>query len=248
MAPLEGSRSPFQPVLDNRTDGATALFQQFAALARDQSAAAILQGLQDCRHTFPLMAVWTYALKQFAAPTTDLAAVAGDMAQQTRTIVRQGAAALQPYGAVVTLSNSSLVRRAILATGVELRVFCARSQPGGEGRQLAESLARAGIQAEVFNDGNMELVTAAADVVALGADQYADTGFINKVGSARMAALARQQNRPVLVLAKPFKETPQLPLLTPEFASLDVETQGTRSRQIVFEYVPWQPQIQLVTG
>jgi len=248
LVPLESSRSPFQPILDNRTDGATALFQQFVALAKDQSPAAILQGLQDCRHTFPLMAVWTYALKQFAVPATDLAVVAGDMARQTRAVVRQGAAALQPYGAVVTLSNSSLVRRAILAAGAELCVFCARSQPGGEGRQLAESLARAGMQAEVFEDDNMELVVAAADVVALGADQYADTGFINKVGSASMATLARQQNRPVLVLAEPFKETPQLPPLTPELASLDVETQGARSRQLVFEYVPWQSPIRLITG
>ena len=241
------SPSPFQSILINRTHGASALLHRFVQLAQDQPPGMVQAGLRACQETFPLMAGWPYALEHIArGESLDQVAVA--MARQTQVTITRGVAALQDYLTVLTLSHSSLVRRTIIAGKERLGpIYCAASQPGGEGHLLAESLRQEGVKALVLKDEKAYQVIEDVDAVLLGSDQYDDEGFINKVGSRRLAERAGELGKPVLVLAEGFKRVTRLPELTPALAELELELEGRVSREVFFELVPWQPHVRLVS-
>ena len=241
------SSSPFQTILTNRTHGASALLHRFVQLAQDQPPGMVQEGLRACQETFPLMAGWPYALEHIArGESLDQVAVA--MARQTQVTITRGVAALQDYLTALTLSHSSLVRRTIIAGKERLGpIYCAASQPGGEGHLLAESLRQEGVKALVLKDEKAYQVIEDVDAVLLGSDQYDDEGFINKVGSRRLAERAGELGKPVLVLAEGFKRVARLPELTPELAELELETGAQVSRQTIFELVPWRSHIRLVS-
>jgi|GEM_PF-6978208 len=242
------SPSPFQSILANRTHGASALFYQFVQLALEQPSGTVQEGLRACLEIFPQMAVWSYALERITQDES-LDEVAADMARQTQATIARGVAALQDYLTVLTLSHSSLVRRTIIACKERVGpVYCAASQPGGEGHLLAESLRQEGVKALVTKDEQATQLIEDVNVVLLGADQYDEGGFINKVGSKRLARRAGELDKPVLVLAEEFKRVTRLPELTPELAELELETEGRVSREIMFEMVPWQSHISLVSN
>ncbi|MFC1543442.1 hypothetical protein ACFL4K_02750 [Candidatus Neomarinimicrobiota bacterium] len=203
------------------------------------------EGLQACQATFPLMAVWPYALERIGRGE-NLNEIAAAMARQTQAVINIGTAALKQYSAVLTLSNSSLVRQSLIACKRRL-VYCAESQPGGEGYLLAESLRQEGVKALIVEDERTPQIMAEADIILLGADQYDDSGFINKVGSRRLAELAGALDKPVLVLAEGFKRVARLPHLIPELARLEVKAGGEILRQTIFELVPWRPHVRLVS-
>lgn len=241
------SPSPFQTILANRTHGASALFYQFVQLAQGQPLEIVQEGLRAGRETFPLMAVWPHALERVKGDES-LDEVAADMARQTQATITRGAAALDSCHAVLTLSHSSLVRRTVIAGKEGLGpVYCAASQPGGEGYLLAESLLQEGVEALIVKDEQAVQLIEEVDAVLLGADQYDDDGFINKAGSKRLAERAGELDKPVLVLAEGFKRVSRLPELTPELAQLELEQEGRVSRQTMFELVRWQPHISLVS-
>lgn len=246
----EHSISPafYQAILTNRTDGASALFRQFTELAEGQPPDIVQEGLRSCQDTFPLMAVWSYTLEHLTEGRS-LAEIAAAMARQTEVVIEHGAAALTKYSAVLTLSNSSLVRHAIVACKQQLRpAYCAESQPGGEGLALAESLRQEGVEALLVKDDQALRIMAEVDVGLLGADQYDDEAFINKVGSKRLVEHTGKLGKPMLVLAEGFKRVAQLPRLTPELAQLEVNVGGQVSLKTVFELVPWQSHVRLITN
>ncbi len=240
--------SSFQAILANRADGASALFDQFVKSACGKPLDTVLAGLRACRDTFPLMAVWPYALARLTEEQPELEPIATQMAAQGRAVVAGAAKTLAGLNAVATLSNSSLVRRALLTCDPPPQVLCAVSQPGGEGRHLASMLNEAGIRAALVKDSQQLQRLAQVQAVLLGTDQYDHSGFINKVGSGELARHARLREIPVLVLAEEFKRVDRLPRLTTELVSLELEVEGRTASAVVFERIPWQPHIRLVSN
>ena len=104
---------------------------------------------------------------------------------------------------IATCSRSDSVERTLLALAAAERlvVCCAESGPRREGALLAEALASTGIQIELYSDAGMSSAIPGSDAVVVGADALASSGFINKVGTAALAALARAHGVPVFVLA-----------------------------------------------
>lgn len=104
---------------------------------------------------------------------------------------------------VVTLSMSRSVGVALAAASLhrQVRLSCAESRPGLEGRLLASRLAVRGIPATVYADAAIAHALADADAVMLGADAIGANGFVNKTGSRMLIAAAAQQGVPVYVAA-----------------------------------------------
>ena len=252
-APLVEPASPFEHILTNRTEGATALFEQFYAAATGLSPEAVRRGLGDCRAAFPMMATWAYAETRLSEGVS-LAALARAMALQTEATIRQGSIALASYQVVLTLSNSSLVRRALIRRHEDRerlrKVLCLVSRPGGEGRQLVAALLRAGCQGESVADHHLASALDKAQAGVLGADMFDHEGFINKVGSRQMVRQAKRLNKPVLVLAERFKGVSRLRALTPEgvipFGRF--EDAGAGWDEVIFEYTPWQAHVRLIAA
>ena len=102
-------------------------------------------------------------------------------------------------GAIVTLSASSTVRRA-LAERAPDDIVVAASEPGGEGRTLAAALG-----ARCIEDREAKRAVADCGAVLVGADAIGQRYFVNKVGTRGLARVAREEDRPFLVVAESFK-------------------------------------------
>jgi translation initiation factor 2B subunit (eIF-2B alpha/beta/delta family) len=74
---------------------------------------------------------------------------------------------------------------------------------------LARALLTAGCDVRLCSDAAVGSVLESADAVLVGADAIAPSGFMNKVGTTAIAALARTLGVPVFVLAGREKILPQ---------------------------------------
>jgi len=103
---------------------------------------------------------------------------------------------------IATCSKSRPVEETIrlAASEHELLVSCAESRPVKEGRDLARALADAHIQVDLYSDAGLSTVIPGADALLVGADAICSTGFINKVGTSALCALAAASGTSVYVL------------------------------------------------
>ncbi len=108
--------------------------------------------------------------------------------------------AVPPHGTVLTVSASSNVLSALCALPA-IRVLCAASEPGGEGRTAVDTLRTHGIDATVIPDGVVAQQSTRADAIAFGADAIGPDALLNKTGTLAAALGARSNGRPTLCVA-----------------------------------------------
>lgn len=133
----------------------------------------------------------------------DLEREADEVAAAAREVIPEGAR-------VLTLSNSSTVRAALLGAASDLNptVICLESRPVSEGRQLASQLAHGGVRVIFAVDAAAACLVDGAELVLLGADSVGDHGVVNKIGSRLVTELARVRRVPVYVLVDRTKLLP----------------------------------------
>ena len=154
---------------------------------------------------------------------------------------------------VVTCSRSATVERCLIELGraEPVQVCCAESRPGGEGIALAEALGAESIQVELYSDAGIGTSIPGADAVVVGADAVSRAGFINKVGTAGVVALARMGGVPVFVLAGREKVLPDEVFhslaLTEEAPDDPQGSRLYRQRNPCFERIPGDPGDLVVT-
>lgn len=105
---------------------------------------------------------------------------------------------------VLTLSRSGTVLDALLDADPAPSVVIADSRPGGEGIDVAETLADAGLDVSLVPDAAVAttLTDSAFDAVLVGADTILPSGaVVNKVGTRGAALAARHEDVPVYATA-----------------------------------------------
>jgi translation initiation factor 2B subunit (eIF-2B alpha/beta/delta family) len=127
-------------------------------------------------------------------------AFAESLAAERRTLAERLRERLPREGTVVTVSASSTVIETLCAAR-HLRVLCAVSDPGGEGRGAVEALRSCGVEAELIPDGAVAQQCTRADVVLFGADALGSESLLNKTGTLAAALGARSAGRPCWCLA-----------------------------------------------
>ena len=156
---------------------------------------------------------------------------------------------------LVTLSSSASVRHALegLASTRSLRVACAEGRPALEGRQLAATLAHAGIGVTLFSDAAIAEAVHDADAVVVGADAVTSEWFMNKVGTRMLAAAAVMVGLPVYVIASSDKFcAPALsPFIVPRDGAAQEIWDSPPSHVVVrnpyFERVPLELVVAVIT-
>jgi len=114
-------------------------------------------------------------------------------------------------GVVMTHSASATVREALEHTPPD-RVVCTVSDPGGEGRELAESLREIGLATDIVDDTDAEHAVGTVSLLLIGADTvFRDGSLVNKIGTAGLAKAAKKAGRPVIVACEVIKLTPAEP-------------------------------------
>ncbi len=112
---------------------------------------------------------------------------------------------LPPALTLLTFSRSESVLdalRRLPGPRAPRRVLAAESLPGGEGRKVVRELARAPIPARLVRDRDLPTALREADLVMVGADAVeADGSLVHKVGTRRLAELARDAGVPLVVVA-----------------------------------------------
>ena len=117
----------------------------------------------------------------------------------------------QIHGVVMTHSNSATVREVIEHTP-PARLVCTVSDPGGEGRELAEALRGSGLAVDIVEDADGEHAVETVDMLLLGADTvFRDGSLVNKVGTAGLAKRAKKKGVPVVVACEVIKLAPEDP-------------------------------------
>lgn len=127
------------------------------------------------------------------------------------TLVVHAMRSLQGVQTVYTYSASSSVRAALLAhmdTGNWFRVVISEGRPGGEGARLAVTLAERGIPVRLGIDAWLWGVLEEEGLLMVGADALLPTAWVNKVGTAALAARARVAGIPVVACADTSKWLP----------------------------------------
>lgn len=136
-----------------------------------------------------------------------------------RAVTEHAAAMLRDGATVLTHSHSGTVEAALLAAharGTRLRVIATESQPLGEGARLAEVLDKAGLTVTLIPDAATSAHVAVCSLVIVGADAVSRSGVVNKIGTARIARLARESRVPFYVVCTSDKLVSTLQLHDPE--------------------------------
>ena len=90
--------------------------------------------------------------------------------------------------------------------GYSFDVIQTESRPMFEGRQQSLDLLEHGIAVIFITDSSVAKIMPDVDMILLGADQFNQQGFLNKIGSYTIALAAKQLSKPVYVLTDSRKE------------------------------------------
>ena len=104
-----------------------------------------------------------------------------------------------PLGSVILTHSASSTVRAVIKD-MPLRILATASEPGGEGRRMAQEL---GITCVADTDAPSRV--ADVDAVVVGADAVGSEAFVNKVGTRALAHAACVSATPFFVVAESYK-------------------------------------------
>ncbi|MEJ2545823.1 MAG: hypothetical protein P8Y99_17305 [Calditrichaceae bacterium] len=129
-----------------------------------------------------------------------------------KKISNTGSKIIAPTNKIMTISNSTLVKKIFETTNNQKRkfeVYCCKSHPPDEGVQLAEALDKMGIKTTIISEGQMGVFMADMNLVLIGADRIYDNGFVNKAGTLSLCLIAKYYNIPVYLAADTTKILPE---------------------------------------
>ncbi|MEF8814550.1 MAG: NUDIX domain-containing protein [Halovenus sp.] len=213
-------RPHVETITDDSTHGSTTLSYRALAVLRDEAGIAatedgsygsVLDVARELRTARPSMTVIRNRIDRAVAtaPAETPRAVEEsahegiERAERADTSAAETAAELVAGARVATLSRSGTVCEALTA-GEPAAVLVASSRPGGEGVEVAETLAGEGTTVTLTTDAAFphELVVRDADLLLVGADSLLPDGrVVNKVGTRGGAAVAAAESPDCYVAA-----------------------------------------------
>jgi len=267
------AREIVQAIRDDRQSGATQLASAALKavkewLASGQVSATLLEQLLDdltrarpsmvplanavarCRELF---GPWRNSEKVSEQAVPVVASVLEQLIRANERVALSAVELVPENAAILTHSRSSQVLalfRLLAERQHPFSVICTQSSPGNEGFTLARELDELGVPVTLITDAQTGLFMPQADIVFSGCDTWlADQHFVNKSGTYLLALAARDQGKPLWVLADSFKDSPG----TRESVALEEmppeELGGPggphiRARNIYFETIT----VRLITG
>ena len=215
-------RNKLKAILENRLDGATAIEDAAFVLALDilsnvEIAAGVkIKSLRYCfeglKNRFPLMAN-IQSISDFIFTTigesgienlkTRLSRYRQDIETHRKHSIITAARQIRQYRTILTISNSTMVRQAILEAskqGWKGKILISESRPRNEGTIQAYTLAKAKIDIVLGVDALLQTFVSLCDAVFLGADCVTEIYHVNKIGTAIVVAEAERLRRPVYLV------------------------------------------------
>ncbi len=137
-------------------------------------------------------------------------AILAEMETATAQIAKKAAATCQTGDTILTHSASGTVREALLEAHKtkNIKVIATESDPGFEGRDLAQYLDSQGVNVTLIPDTQVVAHLPSCQAVWLGADAVGPDFFVNKIGSLPITLAANRLRVPVLALYDRLKILP----------------------------------------
>ncbi|OQN97426.1 hypothetical protein B0A48_16585 [Cryoendolithus antarcticus] len=133
-----------------------------------------------------------------------------------RAIATAAVKQIKQGAVVLTYAKSSLVEKTLIEAheaGTQFRVICVDSRPLYEGKNLARTLGRRGIEVEYTPLSGIAHAMKDATLVLLGARSMLSNGrLVSRVGTASIALHASHADVPVIVLCESVKFTGKVAL------------------------------------
>jgi len=131
-----------------------------------------------------------------------------ELVDNIKAIAINGTKTITHFNKVFTCSNSTAVKRIFenaIKQNRKFDVVCMKSDPPGEGIDLAEVLAGLGLKVTLVSDSQVGTVMEDMKLVLVGADRVVESGFVNKAGTLAVCLLARHFNIPVYLAVETSK-------------------------------------------
>jgi translation initiation factor 2B subunit (eIF-2B alpha/beta/delta family) len=129
-----------------------------------------------------------------------------------KKIGNTGSKIIAPTNKIMTISNSTLVKKILDTAHNQKRkfeVYCCKSHPPDEGVYLAETLDKSGIKTTLIADSQIGMFMPEMNLVLIGADRIYETGFVNKTGTLALCLIAKHYNIPIYLAADTTKILPE---------------------------------------
>jgi translation initiation factor 2B subunit (eIF-2B alpha/beta/delta family) len=113
---------------------------------------------------------------------------------------------------IFTHCHSTNVTKALIYAkkyGKKFQVYNTETRHLFQGRRTAKELSRHGIKVTTFIDSGASLAIKKSDLVLFGADAVLKSGAINKIGSGMFAEIAKDNKKPVFIVADSWKFSPK---------------------------------------
>ncbi|KAA3614172.1 MAG: hypothetical protein D8M58_18430 [Calditrichaeota bacterium] len=123
-------------------------------------------------------------------------------------IASSGAKLITNFNKILTYSNSTVATDILKKADSQKRkfeVFCLKSDPPGEGVELAKNLNELGIKTTIVTDSQAGVIMNDMNLVIIGADRLYEKGFVNKSGTLAVCLLAKHFNIPVYLAVETTK-------------------------------------------
>ncbi len=235
-------------LIADRDRGASAIARDLVAalLSLDPDAAReAARGFAHARPAFACGHRLARALREASDPTAVLRAESEHLALAPAAIAARAACRLPLGGTIATLSFSDAVRATVIAAHEAGRapvVLVGESRPRGEGRLLAQQLARSGVRVTLVADAALPGLLDERATVLLGTDRLTEDEAVCKIGGYALALAAHRMRRPTIVLADSHKVLPRAmaPVVLEEHApgELGDRLDGVDVRNVYFELIP----------
>ena len=131
-----------------------------------------------------------------------------ELNEDLKTIAENGSRLITNFNKILTFSGSTIVRHIFENADNfkrKFEIFCLKSDPPGEGVQLAEQMSKRGIKTTIVADSQAGVVMDDMNIVLLGADRLYENGFVNKAGTLAVCLLAKHFNVPVYLAVETIK-------------------------------------------
>lgn len=125
-----------------------------------------------------------------------------------KVITRLGARLIMDQHVVLTHSASSIIESILLEAHrlkKRFHLICTESRPLFEGTNLAKRMAKAGIKTRLIPDADISRGMQEAHFAISGMDRLTENSIINKTGTASIAIIAKELNKPFYVAGETAK-------------------------------------------
>jgi len=221
MPLVEPPRELVSRIAADRSSGAAQIAADAARAVESLSAEEIAQAIELLLSSHPSMApLWRLATEVLSA-TDPRKGAARFLAQLAADATAPAILAPRLPDTVATISYSSSVLETVRLAGRRTRWICMTSEPGGEGRRMAEAARLWSDARVVLDEEALELASVRA--VVMGADAVTPEGVVNKVKTRALVGAARSKDVPCYAVAGETKFIAEPIPLDPAFELTPLE-------------------------